>query len=39
LLRSAEQALLTSLRGSDEQRRLLRRSFWSEVSDPGDAGP
>jgi uncharacterized LabA/DUF88 family protein len=39
LLRSAEQALLTSLRGSDEQHRLLRRSFWSEVSDPGDAGP
>jgi len=39
LLRFAEQALSTSLRGSDEQHRLLRRSFWSEVLGPGDGGP
>lgn len=38
LLRFAEQALSTSLRGSDDQHRLLRRSFWSEVSGPGEGG-
>lgn len=31
LLRFSEQALSTSLRGSDEQHRLLRRSFWGAI--------